>query len=84
MSDQHAKIKARDLRQKRLCSECGKPHTAHMVPYGEPMILLVTGWCEHCQSTKISFDSPDGDVRAGAGQLAAFFGQVAGLTTAQH
>ncbi len=84
MTNHTDKIKSRDLRLKAVCNACGKPHTAHMVPYGEPMVLLITGWCEHCQSTKISFDSPDGDVRVAAGQLAEFFGQVAGMTSVQR
>ncbi len=77
--DGSERLRASDLRMRAVCKHCGKPHTAHLVPYGEPTLLLITGWCEHCQQTHISFDAMGGDVRAAAGQLADFFGQVAGI-----
>lgn len=82
--DGSERLRASDLRMRAVCKHCGKPHTAHMVPYGEPTLLLITGWCEHCQRTMISFDAMGGDVRPAAGQLAEFFGQVAGIGGMGH
>ena len=67
-------IRESDLTIKRACNSCSKPHTAHVIPFGEPTVFLVTGFCERCQRSLISLDGMgDNDVRPAASQLAEFF-----------
>lgn len=72
------RLRSKHLRKVAVCRGCEKPHTAHSVPFGDPVVFLITGWCEHCQQTHITFDSAAGDVRLAARQLADFFGKIAG------
>lgn len=68
------KLRESDLSIKRACNSCGKPHSALVVPFGEPTVLLVVGFCESCQRSLISLDGMgDNDVRPAASQLAEFF-----------
>lgn len=54
-------LKPSDLRIRHQCSDCGHWLTAHAVPWGEPVALLVTGYCGHCGSTYLSFRGVEGD-----------------------
>ena len=68
------RLRQSDLSIKRLCNSCHKPHTAHVIPFGQPTVFLVTGFCESCQRSLISLDGMgDNDVRPAASQLAEFF-----------
>lgn len=73
MDEENSKFKLSNLRLKRLCESCSKPMTAHAVPFGKPVSLLVTGFCEHCQSTYVSMDGLGKDCAPAALQLAGHF-----------
>nr|QBM91789.1 hypothetical protein pA22BJ1_p04 [Pseudomonas sp.] len=69
MEEENSKFKLSDLTLKRVCTSCSKPITAHGVPFGKPLSLLVTGFCEHCQSTYLSLDGLGNDCGPAALQL---------------
>lgn len=55
------RLKPSDLRIKHQCETCHHWGIAHAVPWGEPMALLVTGFCGHCGATYLSFRAVEGD-----------------------
>lgn len=62
-------LKPSDLRIKHQCSDCQAWLTAHAVPWGQPVALLVTGYCGHCGATYLSFRGTEGDASPAALQL---------------
>lgn len=71
-------LKPSDLRIKHQCHQCDHWHTAHAVPYGAPLALLITGYCPHCGATYLSLrEASEEGVGGAARQLADHFLQVA-------
>ncbi len=65
----NVRLKPSDLRIKHQCSTCGHWHVAHAVPWGEPVAMLVTGYCGQCGATYLSLRGVDGDAGGAALQL---------------
>ncbi len=71
-------FKLSDLRIKHQCQQCQHWHTAHAVPYGDPLAFLVTGYCPQCGATYLSLrHGSDEGVGGAAQQLAQHFLQAA-------
>lgn len=72
------RLKPSDLRLKHNCQQCGEWMTAHAVPWGEPLAMLVTGYCGKCGGTYLSLRAANeqGDAAPAALQLAGHFLQV--------
>lgn len=71
------RLKPSDLRIKHQCQQCERWHTAHAVPYGAPLALLVTGYCPHCGATYLSLrEASEEGVCGAAQQLADHFLQA--------
>lgn len=62
-------LKPSDLRIRHQCDQCGHWHTVHAVPWGDPVALLVTGYCGRCGATYLSFRGTEGDAGPAALQL---------------
>lgn len=76
-SDQ-MRLKASDLRIKHQCTKCDHWLTAHAVPWGEPLAMLVTGYCSHCGASYLSLrDASEEGIEGAALDLARYFLQVA-------
>ncbi len=63
------RLRERDLKEFDDCRNCGASMTIHVVPMGDPVYLLRTGWCEACQRSRFSLDGCGNDVRQAADQL---------------
>lgn len=63
------RIRLRDTIHRDRCGHCGAEMTVNMTPFGDPLFLITTGWCERCQSARFGLDGPDIDVRDAARQL---------------
>lgn len=70
-------FKASDLRLKHQCAKCDKWHTAHAIPWGEPLAFLVTGYCPHCGASYVSLRETGEGVSGAAADLSRYFGNYA-------
>lgn len=71
------RLKPSDLRIKHQCTKCQHWMTVHAVPWGEPLALLVTGYCFRCGASYMSLREATGEGVAGAAQqLVDHFTQV--------
>ena len=71
------RLKPSDLRIKHQCTKCERWHTAHAIPWGRPLALLVTGYCSHCGSSYLSLRQAGEDgIEGAANDLARHFLQI--------
>lgn len=72
------RLKPSDLRIRHQCTKCDRWHTAHAIPWGEPLALLVTGYCPHCGASYLSLRQASEEGIGGAAcDLARHFLQIA-------
>ena len=77
MERNSGKLRAKDLRHKHQCQQGECWHTAHAVPYGAPLALLITGYCPHCGATYLSLrEASEEGVSGAAQQLVEHFSQA--------
>lgn len=77
MEQNSGKLRAKDLRIKHQCTKCQHWLTAHAVPWGEPLALLVTGYCGHCGASYLSLrDASESGIGGAAQQLSEYFLQA--------
>ena len=67
-----------ELNTTELCTQCGRPMEVHRIPWGEPVFLLRTGFCQPCQRPLLGIEGVERDARSCALELAEFFQGVAG------
>lgn len=70
-------FKASELRLKHQCAQCNKWHTAHAIPWGEPLAFLVTGYCPNCGASYLSLRDTGDGVSGAASDLSRYFGNYA-------
>lgn len=63
------RIRLRDTIHRSRCGQCGAEMTINMIPFGDPIFTITTGWCERCQSARFGLMGPEIDVRDAARQL---------------
>lgn len=69
-----------DLLVPGQCGQCGRPIDVHLTPMGDPIYLIRTGWCQHCQSALFGVDGMLNDVSQAAVQLIEHLSPIASFS----